>query len=151
MAPRLRVLFICTGNSARSQMAEALSRKVTGGRVDVFSAGVDPRPEIHPLAREVVRDKFHDEMEGQYPKPISLFVGERFDYVISVCDRAAESCPTFPDDPEKIRWSFPDPADATGTPEEQRKAFERVGNELVGRIRLWMNLPRVRDRLNSDV
>ena len=101
----LRVLFLCTGNSARSQIAEALLRKMSGGRIEAVSAGSEPRPEIHPLARSALFDLFGLGMEGQYPKPLGAFVGERLDYVISVCDRANASCPVFPGDTERIHWS----------------------------------------------
>ena len=126
MTERLRVLFICTGNSARSQMDEAILRRLSHGQVEVFSAVSEPRPEIHPLARRAVRDLFGLEMAGQHPKPFDPFLGERFDYVISVCDQAAESCPVFPGAPERIRWSFEDPAKAEGTEDEKRRAFERL-------------------------
>lgn len=142
----LRVLFLCTGNSARSQMAEALLRQILRGRVEVFSAGSHPRPEIHPMAREVMRSLFGLEMAGQRPKPLDDFVGEPFDYVITVCDKAAESCPAFPGDPERIRWSFEDPAAAEGTEEEKRRAFERTAKDLMGRIRIWLSLPRISAR-----
>jgi len=135
---RLRVLFLCTGNSARSQMAEAILRHLAGGRVVVESAGSDPRPEIHPMAREAVRSLFGLEMEGQHPKPVGGFSGPPFDVVITVCDRAAESCPVFPGAPEVIRWSLPDPAGAAGGREAQRAAFENSALELMRRIRSWL-------------
>lgn len=142
----LRVLFICTGNSARSQMAEALLRNISRGKIDVSSAGSLPRPEIHPMARRTVKDLFGLDMEGQHPKPFDEFLGCHFDYVISVCDRAAESCPIFPGDPERIRWSFEDPAAVEGSEEEKRRAFERTAKDLMGRIRLWLSLPGVSAR-----
>ena len=149
MPQRLRVLFICTANSARSQMAEALLRQLSHGHVDVFSAGSEPRPEIHHLARMAVRDLFGLEMAGQHPKPFDSVLGDRFDYVISVCDHAAEACPVFPGAPERIRWSFEDPAKAEGTEEEKRRAFERTAKDLMGRIRIWMALPSVSSRIGA--
>lgn len=143
----LRVLFLCTGNSARSQIGEALLRHMSRGQVEVVSAGSRPRPEIHPFARKAVRDLFGLEMAGQRPKPLEDFVGSRFDYVITVCDRAAESCPVFPDDPERIHWSFEDPAAAAGDDEQKRRAFEQTARDMAGRIRLWMSLPAVSSRL----
>lgn len=142
----LRVLFICTGNSARSQMAEAILRHLSRGQVDVASAGCHPRREIHPLAREAVAKIFQLRMEGQSPKPFDGFLGQRFDYVISVCDRAAESCPVFPGAPTRIRWSLEDPAEAFGTDQERRRVFERTARDLVQRIRIWMSLPAVSSR-----
>jgi protein-tyrosine-phosphatase len=142
----LRVLFICTGNSARSQMAEAILRHLSKGKIDVISAGSHPRPEIHPLAREAVRRLLRLEMRGQHTKGFEPYIGQTFDYVISVCDRAAESCPVFPGDPTRIRWSFEDPAEAQGTEDERRRAFESTAMDLMQRIRIWMALPSVSGR-----
>jgi protein-tyrosine-phosphatase len=139
----LRVLFLCTGNSARSQMAEAILRHLSGGRLDVRSAGTDPRPEIHPLAREAVRRLFAVEMTGQRPKAIRDLDETEFDDVITVCDQAARACPTFPGATRVIRWSVTDPAEATGSEEEKRRAFENSARDLMQRIQLWLALPRV--------
>ena len=138
MSGAIRVLFLCTGNSARSQMAEAILRHLAGGAVEVRSAGSDPRPEIHPLARETVRKLFGLEMAGQHPKSMNDFASQKFDFVITVCDRAAEACPNFPGAPEVLRWSLPDPAEAAGTEEEKRQAFENSAKDLTQRIRLWL-------------
>lgn len=146
----LRVLFLCTGNSARSQIGEALLRHLSRGRIDVVSAGSRPRPEIYPLARRAVGDLFGLDMAGQRPKPLEDFVGRRFDYVITVCDRAAESCPVFPEDPERIHWSFEDPAVVVGDNERKRRAFEQTARDMATRIRLWMSLPAVASRLTGD-
>jgi protein-tyrosine-phosphatase len=144
---RLRVLFICTGNSARSQMAEALLRQISRGQIEAFSAGSHPRPEINPRARQAVRDLFGIEMTGQYPKRLDGFIGQRLDFVISVCDRADATCPVFPGDTERIHWSFEDPAAVAGTEEEKRRAFERTAKDLMGRIRIWMALPSISSRI----
>jgi len=144
----LRVLFLCTGNSARSQMAETILRHLSGGRVEVRSAGSDPRPEINPLAREAVRRLLGREMTDQHPKAVNDLRSEPFDYVITVCDRAAEACPIFPGAPRVVRWSLPDPAEATGS-EETRRAFESTAKELMGRIRLWLSLPAIAGRLEA--
>jgi arsenate reductase len=149
MPERLRVLFICTGNSARSQMGEALLRQLTHGQVEAFSAGSEPKPEIHPLARQALRQLFGLEMTGQYPKALGSFIGQRLDYVISVCDREDRSCPIFPGDTERIHWSFEDPAAVEGTEEEKRRAFERTAKDLMGRIRIWMALPSVSSRIGA--
>ena len=142
----LRVLFLCTGNSARSQMAEALLREISGGRVDAVSAGSEPRPEIHPLAREAVSDLFGLKMEGQHPKSLDRFVGQHLDYVISVCDRAAASCPVFPGDTERIHWGLEDPAAVEGDDATKRRAFEQTARDIASRIRLWLSLPAVASR-----
>jgi protein-tyrosine-phosphatase len=145
---RLRVLFLCTGNSARSQMAEALLRKLSHGHADVFSAGTDPRPQVHPLAKAVLEEDFDVDTSVLHPKRLDQFVGQQFDYVITVCDSAAESCPIFPGDPERIHWTFEDPAAAPSGP-GQRRAFEAVANGLAGRLRVWMALPAVRTKLEG--
>ena len=145
---RLRVLFLCTGNSARSQIAEALLRKLSRGRADVFSAGGSPEADVHPMALEVLRTRFDVDTADLFPKHLNRFRGDRFDYVITVCDRTAETCPTFPGDPERIHWSFDDPVKGNGE-EAQRRAFELVANGLAGRLRIWMALPAVRLRLDA--
>ena len=146
----LRVLFLCTGNSARSQMAEALLRHISHGRIDVFSAGSIPQPGVHPLAIATLTERYAIDPGALYPKSLDRFLGEHFDYVITVCDRAAESCPVFPGDPERIHWSFEDPAAVQGD-EEQRRAFEIVANGLAGRFRIWLALPEIRRRMAAVV
>ena len=103
-----RVLFLCTGNSARSQMAEALAEQLSGGAVSAASAGSHPKP-LHPNAVRVMRARGID-LAGRRSKHLSEFAGQRFDYVISLCDRVREVCPEFPGGPELIHWSIPDPA-----------------------------------------
>jgi arsenate reductase len=147
---RLRVLFLCTGNSARSQMAEALLRQLSKGRVDVFSAGSAPQPAVHPLAKETLEYRYGIDTSALTPKSMDRFLGESFDYVITVCDRAAEACPVFPGDPERIHWSFEDPAAVEGE-NARRRAFEAVANGLAGRLRVWMALPAVRERIDAAV
>ena len=147
----LRVLFLCTGNSARSQMAEAILRHLSRGSVEVESAGSQPRPEIHPMAREAIHRLAGLEMEGQRPKSIADLGDRKFDYLITVCDRAAESCPTIPGAPETIRWSLEDPAEASGTEEDRRRAFENSARDLMTRIRLWLALPAVAARIFSKL
>jgi protein-tyrosine-phosphatase len=132
VTPR-RVLVLCTGNSARSQLAEAIFRAEGGTRVEVASAGSDPRVAVHPLAIEVARDLLGLDLAGQVPKPVARFQGERFDVVITVCDQAAERCPIFPGAPERLHWSFPDPA--------TREEFEAVALALRERIRALLRRP----------
>lgn len=145
---RLRVLFLCTGNSARSQIAEGLLRKLSRGRADVFSAGTHPEGEVHPMAIEILSRRFDVDTAGLKPKHLNRFRGETFDYVITVCDRSAETCPTLPGDPERIHWSFEDPAAVEGD-EPRRRAFESVANGLAARLRIWMALPIVYRRLDE--
>jgi protein-tyrosine-phosphatase/DNA-binding transcriptional ArsR family regulator len=127
-----RVLFLCTGNSARSQMAEALCEQLSGGRVSAVSAGSHPKP-LHPHAVRVMRRRGID-IAGRRSKHLDEFAGRRFDYVISLCDRVREICPEFPGAPELIHWSIPDPARDAGGGEETLPAFEGAAGELRNRI-----------------
>ncbi len=130
-----RVLFLCTGNSARSQMAEALMRHLGGGRVDAFSAGTHPRAAVHPMAVETLR-RNKVPAHGLMPKDVSTFGDQSFDYVITVCDRAREECPVMPS-AEMIHWSFADPAEETDR-DKQSRAFTHVFVGLEKRIRLLL-------------
>src|SRR5687767_2946913 len=128
-----RVLFLCTGNSARSQIAEALAERLSGGAVRAASAGSHPKP-LHPNAVRVMRDRRID-ISARRSKHLGEFAGRHFDYVISLCDRVREVCPEFPGAPEVIHWSIPDPAREPGGDEETLPAFERTAAELEIRIR----------------
>jgi protein-tyrosine-phosphatase/DNA-binding transcriptional ArsR family regulator len=129
---RARVLFLCTGNSARSQMAEALCGRLSHGAVGAVSAGSHPKP-LHPNAVRVMRDRGID-ISGRRSKHLRDFAGRHFDYVISLCDRVREACPEFPGGPELIHWSIPDPAREPGSDEQALPAFERTAAELEIRI-----------------
>ena len=142
-ARRRRVLFLCTHNSARSQMAEAILRQLAGERYEVASAGTEPS-QVHPLAIETMARRQVD-IRGQRSKPMSELVGEHFDYVITVCDNANEACPVFPGDPQRIHWSIPDPAAVTGSREARLAAFDRAASELLTRIRYLIALIERRD------
>jgi ArsR family transcriptional regulator, arsenate/arsenite/antimonite-responsive transcriptional repressor / arsenate reductase (thioredoxin) len=135
----LRVLFLCTENSARSQMAEALLRHLSHGTVEAASAGSIPAAQIHPLARRCMEECGID-ISQQYPKHFEVFRGQHFDAIVTVCDRVMESCPTFPDDPERIHWSFLDPATVQGADEERLHAFEQTSLQLSMRIRFLLTL-----------
>ncbi len=137
--PVLRVLFLCTENSARSQMAEALLRHLSRGKVEAYSAGSRPAEQIHPLARRVMEQMGID-MSQAMPKHFQMFEGQSFDAIVTVCDRVVEACPTWPDDPERVHWSFPDPARVQGTETEQLRAFEQTSLQLATRIRLLLIL-----------
>lgn len=134
-----RVLFLCTGNSARSQMAEGLLRHLAADRYEAFSAGVDPAPAVNPLAVQVMAEIGIDIRE-QYPKHLREFLRDEFHRVVTVCDNAAEGCPTFPGDPERIHWSFEDPAAVDGTEEDRLRAFRVIRRELQQRLQLWLNI-----------
>jgi protein-tyrosine-phosphatase/DNA-binding transcriptional ArsR family regulator len=127
-----RVLFLCTGNSARSQIAEALAEQLSEGAVEAVSAGSHPKP-LHPNAVRAMRRRGLD-LAGRRSKHLSEFTGQHFDFVISLCDRVREVCPEFPDAPELIHWSIPDPAREPGTDEATLPAFERTATELSTRI-----------------
>jgi arsenate reductase len=134
----VRVLFLCTHNAARSQMAEGMLRFLSGERFDVVSAGTEPG-EVHPLAIRAMNEVGID-ISAAYSKNVQAFVGQDFDYVITVCDRANESCPIFPGDPERIHWSFPDPSAVGGSDEARMAAFRRVRDELRQRLRTWITI-----------
>lgn len=138
--PRIRVLILCTHNSARSQMAEALLRRIGGERFEVYSAGTEAT-RVHPLAVRAMADVGID-ISGARSKHLDEFIGDRFDYVITVFDAANESCPVFPGDPKRIHWSFPDPSQAEGTDEERLRAFRKVRDEITMRLRTWVQLFR---------
>ncbi|WUJ12609.1 arsenate reductase ArsC [Actinoplanes sp. NBC_00393] len=109
------MLFVCTGNSARSPIAEALLRHRSGGRVEVVSAGSHPRSAgLHPHAVRVLRDQYGIDVAASRPRHWDTFADHRFDYVISLCDRARETCPTFPGEPRRAHWSLPEPTDYPG-------------------------------------
>ena len=123
-----RVLFLCTGNSARSQMAEALLVTMSDGRVDAASAGSNPKP-LHPNAVRVMRERGID-ISGNRTKHLSEFASQRFDVVITLCDRVREVCPEFPSHPDLVHWSVPDPALEGATDRASYAAFTRTAAEL---------------------
>jgi protein-tyrosine-phosphatase/DNA-binding HxlR family transcriptional regulator len=135
----LRVLFLCTHNSARSQMAEVLLRQLSQGRIEAFSAGSYPAAGVHPLAVRAM-EHLGIEMRQAGPKHFDRFRDQHFDAIVTVCDRVREACPVFPDDPERIHWSFPDPAEVEGSEDEQYRAFEQTAVQLVTRIRFLVTL-----------
>lgn len=135
MPEPIRVLFLCTHNSARSQIAEAALRQMGGADFAVFSAGTEVT-RVHPLALRVLEEA-HVSTDGLYSKSLHDFIGESFDFVITVCDQANESCPIFPGDPERIHWSIPDPSAVEGTEEEHLAAFRNVHMYLERRLLLF--------------
>ncbi len=137
-ARRVRVLFLCTHNSARSQMAEGILRHLGGEGVEAASAGT-VATRVHPLAIAALEEKGID-IAGQRSKHMDEFAGQHFDYVVTVCDNASESCPVFPGDPERIHWSIADPSAVEGDEESRRKAFRVTADELATRIRYLLTL-----------
>ncbi len=127
-----RVLFLCTGNSARSQMAEALARNRSSGAVAAYSAGSHPKP-LHPNALRVMRDEYGLDLANYASKHFDQFAGQRFDWVISLCDRVREVCPEFPGQPETVHWSIPNPV--TGDSDDVTyPLFQQTAAELALRI-----------------
>ena len=128
-----RVLILCTGNSARSQMAEGLLRNMAGDRFEVFSAGTKPssvRPEAISAMRELGID-----LSGHRSKPVAEFADQPFDYVITVCDNAKEICPIFPGGGKRFHWSFADPAAVQGTEDERLAAFRIIRDEIQAKLK----------------
>jgi protein-tyrosine-phosphatase len=128
----LRILFLCTGNSSRSQIAEALIERLSNGAVRAWSAGSKPK-QLHPNAVRVMAAREIDISRNE-TKPLDLFIDERFDLVITLCDKVREVCPDFPDTPDAFHWSVPDPAMAPGTNDETYGVFERTAVDLEARI-----------------
>lgn len=131
-----RFLFLCTHNAARSQMAEGILRHITANQVEVFSAGTEPA-HIHPMAIQVM-DEMEIDISNQQSKAIERFICESFDYVITVCDRAREACPTFPGNSEMIHWSIPDPVAPGG--DEDYQDFIDVAQQLARRIPYFLHV-----------
>lgn len=128
----MRILLLCTGNSCRSQMAEGFARQLLPGW-DVWSAGTRPAERVHPLAVQVMAEKGID-ISGHYPKLVHD-VPQPVDYVVTLCGEAAEECPVFPGARHTEHWGLPDPACATGTPEEVLQVFRSVRDEIERRMR----------------
>lgn len=136
----IRVLFVCTGNSARSVMAEALLRHHGGDAFEVFSAGTEPKG-INPLTLRVLAEAGID---GSFArsKSVSEFLGQSFDYVVTVCDQARQSCPVFPGVHEALHWGYDDPAAAEGTDEERMRVFRRIFIQIGERVAQFATVTR---------
>src|SRR2546430_2611838 len=129
------VLFVCTGNSARSPIAEALLRRHAAAHVTVTSAGSLPKPRLHPCTVRVLRDEFGIDVAGQRPRHLDTITGRRFDHVITLCDKVREVCPEFAHHPRRIHWSIPDPAAAGDADHVSYPAFQRAAADIEGRVR----------------
>ncbi len=134
-----RVLFLCTHNSSRSQMAEGLLEALGAGRYSALSAGTHPRT-VHPLAIRAMRELGIDisEQAGHRAKSLDEFAGQTFDLVVTVCDDAAEECPFFPGARRQEHWGFPDPSAVTGTEQERLTAFRTVRDAIAARIETFL-------------
>ncbi len=133
-----RILFVCTGNSCRSQMGEGLLRYYGKDKFEVFSAGLEPSY-VHPLTVKAM-DELGIDITNQYSKTVNEFLGQDFSYVITVCDGAKERCPVFPGKYNAIHWSIDDPASAEGTENERLKVFRRARHNMLERINHFISV-----------
>ena len=136
MRDRQRLLILCTGNSARSQMAEGLFRHYAGDQFEVFSAGTQPsvvRPEAIAVMKEIGLD-----ISGHHSKSVDEFIGKPLDIVITVCDNANETCPVFPGGVKRIHWPFEDPAAVKGSDHVRKAEFRRIRDQLYSRIMTFL-------------
>ena len=148
---RFKVLFLCTGNSARSILAEYLLRKTDRRRFEAFSAGSHPRGAVHPLALRLLQEVHKIDASDARSKSWEEYRDVHFDFVITVCDNARESCPYWPGQPIVAHWGLPDPADFAGPEDEQYALFKETGRVLARRIELFCNLPLEKlDRLRLE-
>jgi arsenate reductase len=132
------VLFLCTGNSARSQMAEALLRKLAGNKFNVYSAGLEPTV-IHPLTIKVL-EEIGINPSQQYAKPLSEFIGKiNFNYLITVCSNAEERCPYFPGMGQRLHWPFDDPAVFEGNDDAKLNFFRKIRDQIQAKIQQWLS------------
>jgi arsenate reductase len=145
---RKRILFLCTGNSCRSQMAEALMNHLGGDRYVAFSAGSQPAGFVHLLAIQTMREMGIDISRNE-SKSLDLYLHEAWDLIITVCDDAKESCPVFPGQKIGAHWSFEDPAKFEGSEEKKKDFFRKIAMEIESRIRLLLDLPE--DKLSNEV
>ena len=140
-----RVLFLCTHNSARSQMAEGLLRSLAGDRFDVMSAGTQAT-RVHPLAIRAMADVGID-LSGHRSKMVDDVVDQPWDYVITVCNAANEACPVFPKKSSRLHWSFEDPSQATGTDAQRLEVFRRIRDQIKHRITDWIRMQEASDQV----
>jgi protein-tyrosine-phosphatase len=146
-----KLLFLCTGNSARSILGEYLLTRIGAKRFEAYSAGASPKPAPHPLALRVLKETYKIDASAARSKSWDEFKEVEFDFVITVCDNAKETCPVWPGQPIIAHWSSPDPVDAQGTEEEQFRAFQQVALQIQRRIELFTSLPLEKlDRLRLE-
>jgi len=139
--PRFKILFLCTGNSARSIFAEYLLKQIAPDRFQTYSAGASPKPAPHPLALEILRADFKIDASEAYSKSCAEFNDAEFDFVITLCDNAKETCPVWLGQPIVAHWSSPDPAAVEGSQAERRRAFWQVAQQIRRRLELLASLP----------
>lgn len=145
-----KVLFLCTGNSARSQMAEVALNRFGKDKYIASSAGSQPREKVDPYALKAIENSGFS-TESLYPKEMNQFENEEFDFIITLCDKMKENCPIFPNRPIYAHWGMPDPASFVGSPEEKTECFNRTFQEICNRIHLFMNVKiEKRDRIEIE-
>jgi ArsR family transcriptional regulator, arsenate/arsenite/antimonite-responsive transcriptional repressor / arsenate reductase (thioredoxin) len=149
-AGAIAVLFVCTGNSARSPIAEALLRHHTAGAVAVTSAGSRPRPVLHSNAVRVLHDEFGIDISGRRPQHLETLAGRTFDHVITLCDKAREVCPEFGRHPRRAHWSIPEPATAGDTDEVAYPAFRHTADDINTRVRHLLPVLATTDRQEAQ-
>ncbi len=130
---KIQVLFVCTGNSARSQMAEGLLRKEAGDITEVYSAGTEPAEDVNPLAKKMMTDNGIDP-SSHYPKKVDQYLDKKFDIIVTTCDGARESCPFFPGKAIRYHWGLEDPAAVEGDEPKRLAAFRKTFADLSKRI-----------------
>jgi arsenate reductase len=136
-----KILFLCTGNSARSIFAEYLTKKICNNRFEAYSAGSQPTGVVNPFTLQVLKDQYKIDAKGARSKSWDELKNIRFDVIITVCDRAKESCPIFPGEPNVAHWSIADPAEATGTDAEKLRAFRAAAQQIQRRIEFLCSFP----------
>jgi len=141
MSEPYKFLFLCTGNSARSIFGEYLLRRLGGPRFQVYSAGASPTGTVNPFAIRVLRDCYNIDASAARSKSWEEFKDVQFDFVITVCDNARETCPVWPGQPSVAHWSSPDPAAVVGSDEEKYRAFRNVASQINRRLQLFTSLP----------
>ena len=141
MTKSYTVLFLCTGNSARSILGEYLLRQVGGSRFQTFSAGSFPTGKVNPFAIELLKETYEIDTSEARSKSWEEFEGIQFDFIITVCDNAREACPVWPGQPVVAHWGLADPAETKGSDEDIRQAFQETASELRRRIEMFTSLP----------
>ncbi len=137
---KMNILFLCTGNSARSQIAEAVTKCLAADRFVIRSAGTKPAPRVNPLVLEVLENICPDQAQGLYPKSINEVMDLKYNFVFTVCDRANEECPVFPGSPVTAHWGYPDPAEIEDE-EEATALIRNIALSIDQRFRLFLQLP----------
>lgn len=135
-----KVLFLCTGNSARSIFAEYLANHRGNNKLEAYSAGASPKGTVHPVNLEILKEIGMDASDAR-SKSLEEFKDQNFDFVITVCDKAREACPVFPGKPVVAHWGSPDPVEFKGTEDEKKRFFSQVAQQIARRIDLFASLP----------